>query len=452
MKKLTGIKIISLIGSLILILLITSNAKAQTPPSMYDNNWPEWRGRYNSGAAPTGNPPVEFSETKNIKWKTEIPGKGYATPIVWGDQIIVETSVPTDKMPGGGSTAAPSTGMGGASSPQATTIHKFLVISVDKNSGKINWQADVKDELPQERTHELGSWASNSPVTDGEYIYAYFGSRGLYCLDFKGNIIWSRDFGQMQKRMSFGEGSSPAMSKNKIFIQWDQEGQSYLYAIDKKTGKDAWVDKRDEATSWATPVVVEINGKTQVITAATKKVRSYDAETGDIVWECKCLTQNVIPCPTYADGIVYLMSGYQGTALKAIDLARAKGDITGTNAIIWSYDKDTPYTPSPLLMDGKLYFLRTNNGFLTCLDAKTGKVYYSKEKLDGIGTLYSSPTGANGKIYVAVSGVVDVVQAGPEFKLLSKNTLDDDFRASPVIVGNDLILRGFKNLYCFSDK
>lgn len=429
-----------------LVMSSFQDSFAQAKPADFLTNWPEWRGLYNSGAT-KGNPPAEFSEGKNVKWKIEIPGKGHATPIVWGNQVIVQTAVPTDKRGNkaadGGSAMAPN---------QTDLIHKFTVVSLDKTSGKINWQTVVDEEMPAERTHELGSWASNSPVTDGENIYAFFGSRGLYCLDFEGKIKWSRKFGQMDIVASFGEGSSPAVYRDKIFIQWDHQGQSYLYAINKADGTDAWTDQRDEVTSWATPLIVELNGKAQVITSASNKVRSYDAETGKIVWECTGMTKNVIPNPMYANGIVYLMSGFRGNAIKAVDLAKAQGDITGTSAILWEYNQDAPYTPSGLLMDGKVYFLKGNNGIMTCLDAKSGNVIYSNQKLDGITNIFSSPTGCGDKIYIAATNTVDVVQAGNNFKILASNKLDDTFEASPVIVGNDLFLRGYRYLYCLSQK
>lgn len=432
----------------ICLFISTLSLKAQLQPADFTTNWPEWRGLYNNGAVNGGATPVEFSETKNVKWKTEIPGKGHATPIIWGNQIIIQTAVATDEKvektdAGQASPMAPN---------QTDLIHQFTVISVDKTSGKINWKTVVKEEVPTERTHDLGSWASNSPVTDGENIYAFFGSRGLYCLDMKGNVKWERDFGQMEIVASFGEGSSPAIYKDKIFVQWDHQQKSYLYALDKKTGKEAWTAEREEITSWATPLIVEVNGKAQLITSATNKVRSYDAETGKIIWECTGMTRNVIPNPMYADGILYLMSGFRGTALKAVDLAKASGDITGTPAILWEYNQDTPYTPSAVLMNGYLYFLKGNNGIMTCLDAKTGKPAYSNQKLDGITNIFSSPTGNKDKIYIAATNVINVVKAGPEFSILAKNTLDDTFHASPIMVGNDLFLRGFKYLYCISEK
>lgn len=439
-----------ILGLLVSLILIAPEAlDAQNSDKAADKNWPQWRGPTETGAALYGNPPVEFSETKNIKWKTGIPGKGHATPIVWGDQIIVLTAVAMDKKPAQGEVKQENGRLGPPSSG-TEFIHKFEVISVDRKTGKIQWERTVKEEIPLERTHNLGSWASNSPVTDGENIYAYFGSRGLYCLDFKGNVLWDRDFGQMEIVMSFGEGSSPSIYKDKIVVVWDHEAGSFIVALDKKTGKDLWKVDRDEKSSWASPLIVEVNGKAQVITAATNKVRSYDFETGELIWECTGLTRNVIPTPVSAGGILYVMSGYRGNALMAINLSKAKGNITDTDVILWKYNQDTPYTPSPLLMDGKLYFLKANNGTISCLDGKDGKVNYINEKLEGIVNIYSSPTGAGGHLYIAAEGIVDVIKAGPSFALLSSNKLDDTFHASPVVIGNDLYLRGFKYLYCIS--
>jgi outer membrane protein assembly factor BamB len=224
------------------------------------SNWPQWRGSLGTGVALKANPPTEFNESKNLKWKTEIPGKGHATPIVWGDKIIIQTAVPTDeKIKVDESTA--SEGQQRMSGTKTDAVHEYRVILVNRETGKIEWQTTVAREKPQESTHELGSWASNSPCTDGEFIYAYFGSRGLFCLDFSGKVIWERDFGQMQKHMSFGEGESPYLYKDKIFILWDHEGESFIYAIDKNTGKDVWKKEREERTSWSSPFVVEVKRK-----------------------------------------------------------------------------------------------------------------------------------------------------------------------------------------------
>ena len=290
-------------------------------------------------------------------------------------------------------------------------------------------------------------------VTDGEFLYAYFGSRGLYCLDMDGEIKWKRDFGQMSKRMEFGEGSSPALFGNKLFIVWDHQGDSFIVAVDKKTGKDVWKKDRDEITSWSTPLIVSVNGKPQVVVSATKRVRGYDLDSGELIWECGGLTDNVIPAPLEAGGILYVMSGYRGNALLAIRLANAKGDITGSDAIVWSLDRDTSYAPSGLLYDDKLYFLTSNNGILNCFDAKTGKEYYKGERLEGLGNLYSSPTAAQGRIYIIGNkGKTFVIQHGPAFKILAQNQLDDSFNASPVILDNEIYLRGYDKFYCIAEK
>ncbi|MDB4581534.1 PQQ-like beta-propeller repeat protein [Draconibacterium sp.] len=436
---------------LLLILFFSFSISFAQNKKVLDN-WAQWRGPLGTGAAVKGNPPTEFSETKNLKWKTEIPGKGHATPLVWEDKIIIQTAVATDEKIEVETNTEESEGQRRMSGNRTDAIHEFKVILVNRENGKIIWQTTVAKELPQESTHNLGSWASNSPCTDGEFIYAYFGSRGLFCLDFEGKLIWERDFGQMEKHMSFGEGASPYLYGKRLFVQWDHEGDSYLYAIDKKTGKDVWKLDRDEGTSWASPFVVEVNGKTQVITSATTNIRSNDFETGELLWASTGLTRNVIPVPVYEDGLLYVMSGFRGSALQAIDLSKAKGDITETDAIIWKYDQETPYTPNPLLMDRKLYFLRVNNGYLSCLDAKDGTVYYSKQKLEGINTIFSSPTGVGDKLYIAAKEICLVIKAGENFEILSSNILDDNFHASPVVVDDQLILRGFKSLYCFEEE
>lgn len=433
----------------LLLFILGQNVFAQEIPGK--DFWPQWRGPLATGAALKGNPPIQFSESQNLKWKIPIPGKGHATPIVWGDKVIIETAVPTGVKVTDNSELKED----GNSWMEATStdlVLDYIVILVRLADGEILWETTVTSEKPQENTHKLGSWASNSPCTDGERIYAYFGSRGIYCLDFEGNILWKRDFGQMEKVMSFGEGSSPYLYNGRLFIQWDQEGDSYIYALDAKTGNVVWSDKRDEGSSWATPLVVEVDGETQVITAASNLVRSYDFNTGEIIWSCSGLTRNVIPNPKVADGILYVTSGYRGNALMAIDLAKAKGDISGSDVILWTYNKDTPYTPDNLLMGGRIYFLRANNGELTCLDAKTGEVIYSREKLEGISTLFSSPTGVENRLYIAAENICLVINAGNKFEIQASNPLRDNFHASPVIVGNKLILRGFNSLYCFEEK
>jgi len=427
-------------------------AAAENVASSADAHWPHWRGPGVNGIAPHGDPPVEWSEAKNVRWKVEIPGKGHATPVVWGDKIFVLTAEETDKRVerhAGPAEAEPGPRRG---PPSVATdrVHRFVALAIDRGTGKMLWQKTLAEELPHERRmHADSTRASNSPVTDGEHVYACFGSRGLYCLDLDGNLKWQKNLGKMSTRRQFGEGSSPTLYGDRIVINWDHEGPSFITVLNKKTGEEIWNVDRDERTSWSTPAVIEVNGKPQIISSATTRVRGYDLETGKVIWECGGMTGNVIPTPLYADGIVYVVSGFRGNAALAIRLSDANGDITGSDAVVWGYNRNAAYTPSPLVLDGCFYMLRRNDGYLSCLDAATGAEHYTNQKLEGIGTVYASLTGVRGRFYVVgKNGTTKVIQPGPELKVLASNVLEDSFTASPAIVGKELYLRGHKHLYC----
>jgi outer membrane protein assembly factor BamB len=295
--------------------------------------------------------------------------------------------------------------------------------------------------------------ASSSAVTDGQHVITSFESRGIYALDMNGKLVWEKDLGDKTMRNEFGEGSSPALYKDKLFIVWDHQGESFIVALNKATGAELWRVKRNEIDSWATPLVVENGGKAQVVTGAMRKVIAYDAETGAVVWETGGLTMNPIPSPVSGDGLVILMSGFRGNSLKAIRYADAKGDITGTPSIAWSLDRDTPYVPSPLLYDGILYFLKSNNGLLSAFDAKTGKPHYQAQRVDAVPSVFASPVGAAGRIYLlGQQGTGVVLKQGPALEVLATNTLEDKFDASPALVEREMYLRGYKRLYCVAEK
>jgi outer membrane protein assembly factor BamB len=288
---------------------------------------------------------------------------------------------------------------------------------------------------------------------DGEHVYAYFGSHGLYCLDMQGNLEWKKDLGDMRTRRGFGEGSSPALHGDRLIVNWDHEGPSFLIALDKRTGEKLWRVDRDEPTSWSTPLVVESDGAPQVVVSATRRVRSHDVRTGKLVWECGGMTANVIPTPVAAHDKVYVMSGFRGNALRAIRISAARGDITDTAAVAWSYDTDTPYVSSPLLYDDMLCFLKGNNAVLTCLNPETGEVHFSRQRLGGIETVYASPVGARDHFYiVGRNGAAVTVKHAPEFEVLAESRLDDGFSASPAVVGNEIYLRGHEYLYCIAEE
>ena len=419
-----------------------------------DRYWHQWRGPEASGVAPDADPPIEWSETKNVRWKIEIPGQGHATPIVWDNTVFVTSAVETNKqieLEPIEEEPRRRRGRRGGGSNRPSTVHKFVLFAINRTDGTLRWQQTAREEVPHEGTHQTGSWAANSPVTDGEHVYAYFGSRGLYCYDMQGNLQWAKDLGNMSTRRGFGEGSSPVLYDATIVINWDHEGDSFIVALDKRTGAVLWKVDRDESTSWATPIVVEHNGTPQVVVNATHRTRGYDLTTGKTLWECGGMTANTIPSPVTANGIVYVTSGFRGNALQAIRLDDAEGDITGAAAIVWDYGRDTPYVPSPLLYDDTLYFLKHNRGVLSAFNASTGEAYYGPERLEGISDVYASPVGAGGRIYVVDrDGAALVLKHGSTFEVLAENLLDDGFSASPAIVGKEIFLRGNRSLYCIA--
>lgn len=412
--------------------------------------WPQWRGPLGTGVAPAGDPPLSWSETENVRWKIGIPGHGHASPIVWGDRVYVLTAVPAgpgDDAGEGFFSRLRRRFMGTVRS--GDRLH-FIIVALDRRDGSVVWERTAVTDQPHEGRHNTGSWASGSAVTDGEVICAFFGSRGLHCYDMDGNRLWDRDFGDMRIRMGFGEGASPVLHGDAIVVVWDHEGQSFVTALDKRTGAERWRTDRDESTSWSTPIVVEHGGGAQVVTSATDGVRGYDFETGALLWEGEGVTTNAIPSPVAAGGVAYLMSGYRGNRLYAVDLS-ARGDIARGGAIAWSLDRDTPYVPSPVLHEGILYFTKSNSGVLSAYDAASGENLYGPVRLSGIRDVYASPVVAGGRLYVTSrDGATLVAQTGPEFGILSMNHLDDGFDASPAVVGGEIYLRGQRHLYCIA--
>lgn len=415
------------------------------------NNWHQWRGPEANGTAPLGDPPIHWGEDTNIKWKVEIPGSGSASPIVWGDQVFVLTAIKTDRTIEVAAEQRPQRGgrrgfSHGGSKP--TNLYQFVVLSLDRETGKVRWKQIATEQVPHEGHQPTHGFASGSPTTDGQYLYASFGSRGIYCYDMEGNLQWSTDLGDMQSRLTFGEGTSPVLHGDSLIVNWDHEGQSFIVALDAKTGDEKWRTDRDEATSWATPLIVDHKGRTQIVTNATGLTRSYDFATGDLIWQSSGQTFNTIPSPVALDGVVYCMSGYRGKALKAISLD-ATGDITGADKIVWDYDRGTPYIPSPLLYGNLLYFVDANNAVLSVLDAETGEPHLDKVRIEGLRSLYASPVGAADRVYfIDRNGTTVVIKHGLELEVLATNTLDDSIDASPAIAGNQMFLRGAGHLYC----
>jgi outer membrane protein assembly factor BamB len=415
------------------------------------HQWPQWRGPLATGVAPQADPPVEWSETKNIRWKIELPGKGHSTPAVWGNRVFVTTAVPF----GEGSPPKLSGAPGGHDEVPITHRQKFMVIAVDRQTGKIVWERTVREELPHQGGHRTASLASSSPITDGERVYAHFGSWGLYCLDLKGEMLWQTDLGQLDTMHGHGEGSSPMLHGDTLIVNWDHEGDSFLVALDKRTGRQLWKTPRERASSWTTPIVVEHGGKSQVIISGSQRLRAYDLADGKLIWECAGLSaENVVASPVAGHGMVFAGSTYDKPGMLAIRLEGAKGDLTGTDHVAWHRRRGAPYVPSPVLYGDALYYLNHyQGGVLTRVDARTGEDKPGPFRLPGMQNVFASPVAAAGRVYITSrEGATVVLKDGDALEVLAQNHLEDQFSASAALAGNEIFLRGEKYLYCLAVK
>ncbi|WP_047812717.1 PQQ-binding-like beta-propeller repeat protein [Rhodopirellula islandica] len=469
---------------LALLACCTPNAISSATGNDVNRDWPQWRGPDSSGAALESNPPTTWSESENILWKIDVPGVGSSTPIVLGDRVYVSTAVKTERMvEGAGSSEAPAEasqeaapprgnrragggrpeggrggperggrgrgGRGGEAKP--TNYHDFMVIAYDRTDGKEIWRTSLTQEVPHEAGHNTNTLASASPITDGEKLYMSFGSRGVFCLDLDGKQLWSVDLGQMQTRNQFGEGSSPAVHNSTLVVPWDHEGESFIVALDAATGDEKWRQSRDEQTTWSTPLITEYEGRTQVITNGSKRVRSYDLATGELIWECGGQAGNPIPSPVRFEDNVIVMTGFRGYAIYSIPLS-AKGDITDSDVITWIEEDAAPYVPSPVLYKGQLYFVKANNGVLVSRQAKTGELVIDQTRLPDIASVYASPVAAADRVYfTGRDGTTLVLRHGNELEAIATNKLDDEIDASAAIVGDQIFLRGKSHLYCIGE-
>jgi len=431
-------------------VFVAASASADEFSAKKSKNWHQWRGPLATGVAPEADPPTEWSATKNVKWVARIPGFGKSSPIVWEDKVFLTSAVDTKEV------------VPGATKPEdqperrfdikfPNTKYRFVVYCLERNTGKIVWQQTAVEELPHEGHHGDNSHASASATNDGKRLYISFGSRGMYCYDLEGKKLWEHKLPNVETRLSFGEGSSPVVHGDTVVLVRDNETASTILALDAATGETRWQKPRDETSAWATPLIVEAAGKIQVITNSSNRVRSYDLKTGDVIWECGGQVSNVTPSPVPVGSDVICMSGYRGSVAMRLPLD-ATGDITGTSKIVWKYDQDTPYVPSPLLIDGRLFFNKLNNAILTVLDTETGKVVRGPERMQGLKSLYASPVSAAGRVYfTSREGTTVVYKLGDDLEVLSTNTVEDLVDASAALAGKQLLLRGKDVLYCFEN-
>ena len=444
-------------------------------------NWPQWRGPLATGVAPLGKPPVNWDENTNIRWKVKIAGDGDASPIVWNDKIFLITAVKTDRK--GEPEPAPELAardakeakdakddpsksshsksrglrLGGYGIAKPANYYEFIVLCLDRKTGKTIWQDVATEAVPHEGHHPDGSFASASPTTDGRQVYVSFGSRGVYCYDMQGQKKWSRDLGRMVIFNTFGEGCSPVVHGDSVIVNWDHQGGSFIACLDAGTGETKWKVDRDETSTWATPLIVETGSRTQVIVHGTLRVRSYDLKTGELLWACGGQGPSAIPSPVSDGKRVFAMTGFITNSLFAIPLD-ATGDITGDKEkIAWSTRKvGSPYVPSPLLDGELLYFTAGNKGILSCYDVNKGEAIVDRQRVEGISNIYASPVGADGHIYfTGRDGTTVVIERGKFEKdgdkqriaIVATNKLDDSFDSSAAIGGGEMLLRGNEYLY-----
>ena len=416
-----------------------------------DSNWPQFRGAQSLGTAAEADLPETWSTTDNVSWKTDIPGCGWSSPIVWGDKVFL-TSVINE-----GKDEPPRKGLyfGGERNKPSPDIHRWMVYCIDFPTGKILWEKVAHRSVPETSRHIKNTLASETPVTDGERVYAYFGNLGVYCYDLDGKELWTRKIGTYRMKFGWGTAASPVLYKDRLFIINDNEEESFLLCLDKKTGRQLWRTARDEQSNWATPYVWENALRTEIVTPGSGKVRSYDLD-GKLLWELKGMSSITIPTPFTAFGLLYVASGYVISPLRPVYAIRpgASGDIslkkdeTSNGYIVWYQKTAAPYNPSCLVYGDYFYVLR-DRGFLACYDAKTGKEVYGGERIaPGATAFTSSPWAYGGKVFcLSEDGDTFVFQAGPEFKLLGKNSLGELCMATPAIARGSLLIRTESKLY-----
>jgi outer membrane protein assembly factor BamB len=401
-----------------------------------DDDWTNYRGPNRDGVA-RGDVPLEFSGTKNLAWKTRIPGRGHSSPIVWGNKIFLTTAI--------------AIGAADEYAPNPKKEHRLVVMCLDRNTGKVLWERNVKTITPTDGYQvPYGSYASNIPTTDGKRLYIFWESRGMVVYDLDGKLEWQKDFPQMRKRGEFGEGTPTVVDGETLYLKFDQEENSYMVALDKNSGKELWRTERAEPSSWSPPLIVTHAGKKQVITTGTK-VRSQDPATGKLIWEAAGLGLNAIPAPVAANGIVYAMTGFRNPNLLAIKMDR-QGDLTGTDAILWTNNRGNSYTPAPVLHNDILYFI-SDTAMVTAFKASTGTALYQQQRLPAAYSMKASPVAVNGKLYfMTEQGDVVVTKMGEKFEVLATNKVSDEmFIATPAVAGNTLYLRGSNTLYAFRE-
>ena len=434
-------------------------AVAFSPAANAQTNWPQFRGADSRGVGKSDRLPLVWGTDTNVAWRTEIPGRGWSSPIVWGNRVFLTTAVSEGEL------EAPKKGLyfGGDRSEPPKTRQRWLALCLDRDSGKMLWTTELHGAPPTTPIHVKNSYASETPVTDGEHVYVLFGSLGLFCLDFKGTVVWSQKFEPRKMRYGWGTSASPVLHGDRAYVVNDNEEASSLAAFDKRTGKELWRVPRDEPSNFATPFVWQNSQRTELVVPGRNQVRSYDLD-GKLLWHLKGMSSIVIPTPFAADGLLYLCAGYVGDNVKPNKPVYAvrpggEGDLTlpegdrESRFVAWLEPNASPYNPSALAYDGRFYVL-WDFGFLNCRDAKSGREAYDKQRLktDGTAGFTASPWAYRGRVFcLSEDGDTYVVSAGDRYQLERVNALGEMCMATPAIAGDRLFLRTLSQLYCIRE-
>jgi outer membrane protein assembly factor BamB len=451
MKRLSAV----FVAAAVCYVLTASAVGGPGAPS--SSNWPQWRGPDGQGVSTEKNLPTEWSDTKNVLWKAPLPGLGFSSPIIWQKKIFITSAVDIGPAPEGHKAHVHMMGDKEFKHPDwigSNRLHRFKVLCLDRDTGKILWERTAYEGTVFDHRHRRGTYAGPTPVTDGKYVFAYFGSEGLYCYDTGGKLIWKKNLGGIPT-MGMGVGTSPVLFEDTVIMQVDQgfDGKaSFLAAFDKKSGKEVWKVGRPVHTSWATPVIARTPERTELVTSGNEFLISYDPKTGKEYWRATGLKSHAIATPVVGHGLVILSSGYPSKTVVAIRLG-GSGNLDGTDRIAWRYNKGTSYVPSPILY-GDYVYLMSDAGILTCLNAKTGEVVYEGGRVPVATKFYgASPVAFDGKILLTSDdGDTFVIKAGPKHEVLGTNTLGEPCRTSIAIADGKLFVRGEKHLFCISNK
>jgi len=428
-----------------------TNAKTST-------NWAQWRGPASQGVSEEKNLPTEWSETKNVLWKAALPGKGFSQPIIWGNKVFLTSDIEGGPAPESHKPPKHMLGDKEFTHPEwdgVNRLHTFKTICLDRDSGKILWEKTSYEGTVYDYRHKRGNYAAPTPVTDGKYVISYFGSEGVYCYDFNGKLVWKNDIGDIST-FGMGVGTSPVLYENLVIFVCDQSlgkpKDSFMVALNKKTGKEVWRVERPIQGSWATPVIVKVGNRTEMVTSGNEFLISYDPATGKELWRAGGLKSHAIATPVIGHGLAILSSGYPSKVITAIKLG-GSGNLDKTENIAWTYNKGTAYVPSPILYGDYLY-LMNDQGALTCLDAKTGKLVYEGGRVPVNAKFYgASPVAFDGKILLTNDdGETFVIKAGPKHEVLGTNSIGEPSRTSIAIADGKLFIRGDKHLYCIGNK